>query len=153
MNEIRCKIEVRETEGQPGPGRVYGELMHYGKRATDRPEIFEPGSLAWAGGIVLNRQHERSSPILRFEPRQDGDKILIDAPLPDTQAGRDAALEIRAGLFRGISIEFEALKESTVGGIRRIRQAALAAAALVDDPSYPTTVEVRGKARRRRLWL
>ena len=81
--------------------------MPYGKRASDRPELFETGSLKWPeDGIVLNRQHSRKSPIMRVIPTVEGDEVRIDQRLPDTQAGRDAAAEIRQGLFRGLSVEF-----------------------------------------------
>ena len=78
---------------------------------------------------------------------------MIDATLPDTSAGRDAAREIRDGLFRGLSVEFRATAQSYATGVRRIRAALLNGAGLVDDPSYAgSRVEVRGK-RGRRLWL
>ena len=123
--------------------------MVYGERAQDRPEVFEGGALKWDGGVVLNRQHNRAAPIMRFEPRQDGDRVVIDAALPDTAAGRDAAREIRSGLFRGLSVEFKAVREQYRAGVRRIQAALLTGAALVDSPAYRTAVEVRGKRRRR----
>ena len=157
MDEIRLAVEIREDEGRLGPGRLFGIVMPYGKRASDRPELFETGSLKWPeDGIVLNRQHSRKSPIMRVIPTVEGDEVRIDQRLPDTQAGRDAAAEIRQGLFRGLSVEFVALRESVAGGIRRISSAMLRAVALVDSPSYSAAaVEVRAKPRqkRRRVWL
>ena len=161
MDEIRCKIELREDEGRSGPGRIFGTLMAYGTRATDRAEIFEIGSLKWdtAAGIVVNRQHQRSAPVARLVPTIEGDKVMIDAPLPDTTAGRDAAAEIRSGLMRGLSIEFRSVRQSIVGGVRRITEAVLSGAAIVDSPSYAgATVEVRAKGGGNRpteetLWL
>lgn len=76
----------------------------------------------------------------------------MDVQLPDTQDGRDAATMVRNGTLRGLSVEFRADDEGVVGGVREIRQARLLAAGLVDDPSYPTKVEVRARPRRR-LWL
>ena len=143
MDEIRFSVELRDDE-QRGPGRLSGRLIRYGERARDRPELFEPGALRWpSDGIVLNRQHERRSPILRFTPVVEGDEVRIDATLPDTQAGRDAAAEIRSGLFRGLSMEFKAVRERFAGGVRRIAEAVLGGAGLVDNPSYATTVEIR----------
>ena len=143
MDEIRFAVELRDDE-QRGPGRLSGRLIRYGERARDRAELFEPDSLRWPkDGIVLNRQHERRSPILRFTPVVDGNEVRIDALLPDTTSGRDAAAEIRSGLFRGLSIEFKAVRERFAGGVRRIREAVLKGAALVDAPSYATTVEIR----------
>ena len=114
------------------------------------------GALEWPdGGIVLNEQHNRQAPIMRFEPEARGGAVVIDAPLPDTARGRDAATGIRNGTFRGLSVEFHAQEESQRAGVRTIRKAALIAAGLVDSPSYPASaVEVRRKtARKTPRWL
>ena len=106
-DEIRFQIEVRADEARQGPGRLVGLLMKYGAQATDRRELFENGALEWPeGGVVLNRQHTRKSPILRFTPEINGDEVRIDVQLPDTTSGRDAAVEVRSGLLRGLSVEF-----------------------------------------------
>ena len=72
----------------------------------------------------------------------DGE-LRIDQPLPDTLAGRDAATEIRSGLLRGLSVSFQAARQSFAGGVRRIQSAAMTAVGLVDSPSYDAPVEVR----------
>ena len=89
-----------------------GTLLTYGERASDRPELFERGAIdldaiTASGGIVINRQHTRGAPITRVIPELRGDALVIDQALPDTQAGRDAAVEIRSGLMRGLSVEFK----------------------------------------------
>ena len=151
--EIRCKVELREDDTRQSPGRLYGVLLRYLERASDRPELFERESIDLAaikasGGIVVNRQHTRAAPIMRVIPELRGDELIIDQPLPDTQAGRDAAVEIRSGLMRGLSVEFKALRARMVSGVRRISAATLVAGGLVDDPSYSgSTVEVRDKGR------
>ena len=155
MDEIRMAIELRADEDRLGPGRLYGVLMQYNTRAQDRPETFEAGSLSWPeSGIVVNRQHQRSAPIARLVPTVEGDKVMINAPLPDTTAGRDAAAEIRSGLLSGMSIEFKATAQRIVCGVRRITAAVLSGAAIVDTPSYAAaSVEVRAKHKRRQVWL
>ena len=151
-DEIRFAIEVRADESRQGPGRIVGQLMRYGEQAQDRRELFEKDSLEWpSDGVILNRQHTRTAPILRFTPTIDGDAVTLDAAIPDTTAGRDAATEIRTGLLKGLSIEFRSLKERVSGGVRRIQKAVLTGAGLVDSPSYKSAVEVRSK--RRRVWL
>ena len=154
-DELRCSIEIREDTGRRGPGRLVGTLLTYGERASDRAEVFAPGSLTWPeDGIVIRRQHQRHAPILRAVPEVRGHEVVVDVALPDTMAGRDAATEIRSGLLAGLSVEFKAIKQSFGGGVRRIAAAALTGAGLVDDPSYAgSRVEVRGRAGRRRLWL
>ena len=154
--EIRCAIECRADESRQSPGRIVGTLLAYETRAGDRPEMFAAGALAWPdGGIVLNEQHNRQAPILRFSPTVDGHEVRIDAPMPDTQRGRDAATMIRNGTFRGLSVEFRATSEGTRNGLRLIRAGRLLGAALVDSPSYPSSqVEVRHRAAGRpRIWL
>ena len=154
-DEIRCKVSCEEDRTRSGPGRLVGRILTYGERASDRAELFERGALSWpADGVVLNRQHARTKPIMRILPVQVGDELRIDQALPDTQAGRDAAVEIRSGLMRGLSVSFQAGKQSFASGVRRIQSATMTAVGLVDDPSYDAPVEVRHRAGRRyrRAW-
>ena len=155
MDEIRCELECREDESRESPGRIFGTLLQYGRRARDRAELFEPGALEWPKeGIILNRQHSRAAPIMRLIPKVLGDTVVVDENLPDTAAGRDCFREIKQGLFRGLSIEFRAIKQSFEGPLRRISQAALSGAAVVDSPSFAgSAVEVRQGEKRRRVWL
>ena len=82
MDELRCAIEYRADESRQSPGRIVGVLLSYGEQALDRAEKFEAGSLHWPdGGIVLNEQHNRQAPIMRFTPEVVGTEVRIDAPL------------------------------------------------------------------------
>ena len=157
MDELRCKIEVREDESRESPGRLVGVLLRYGEVASDRKEVFEKGSLSWPeSGIIINRQHSRKSPIFRVLPTVQGDSVVIDAQLPDTTAGRDIAAELRADppLFTGLSVEFRAVRQRYEKGLRRISKAVLSAAAIVDSPSFSgSNVELRQGEKRRRVWL
>ena len=155
MTEIRCAVEIREDADRTGPGRLVGTLLKYGERATDRPEVFEPGALRWPdNGIPVTRQHVRSEAVVRAVPEVRGDAVVIDVPLPDTQRARDVATEIRSGLLTGLSVEFSAVRARVVGGVRRISEAVLGGAGVVDSPAYAGSgVEVRHAAgRRRRRW-
>ena len=154
-DEIRCAVECRQDETRQGPGRLVGRILTYGERALDRAELFEAGALTWpADGVVLNRQHERGAPIMRVLPIVRGNEVVIDQPLIDTQSARDAATEIRSGLFRGLSVSFQAQRQAFAGGVRRIQSAAMTAVGLVDSPSYDAPVEVRQRREgRRRTWL
>ena len=140
-------VEYRADITHGGPGRLVGTLMSYGQPAGDRRETFASGSLEWpADGIVLRRQHDRAAPIMRVLPEVRGSEVVIDAPLPDTAAGRDAASEVRDGLFRGLSVEFRAKRQRYTGGTREIVSAVLTGAGLVDKPSYVGSgVEVRAR--------
>ena len=156
MDEVRCSIELRADDTRSGPGRLTGTLITEGEQASDRREVFLSGALTWpAEGIVLRRQHARDKPITMIQPRREGNKIVVDEPLPDTTAGRDAAVEIRAGMFKGLSVEFVSQRERFAGGLRKIGGALLKGAGLVDTPSYTSAVvSVRNKGAGRRVpWL
>ena len=131
--------------------------MRYGDPGQHGREVFARGSLTWpADGVILNEQHNRQAPIVRFVPAVDGDEVRVDVDLPDTQRGRDAATMVRDGTLRGLSVEFQSEREGMRGGVREISGAVLVRAGLVDDPSYPgSTVEVRADdaAPLRRVWL
>ena len=154
-DEIRCAIELRADETLASPGRLFGTLLTYGERAGDRAEVFEANSLTFPDdGVLLRRQHVRAAPIMRVVPQVRDNALVVDQPLPDTAAGRDAAVEVRNGTLAGLSIEFNAKRQRFVDGVRRIQSAALVGAGLVDDPSYGgSRVELRGRRGRRRLWL
>ena len=161
-DEIRCSCEVREDPSRESPGRIFGTILKYGQRAKGIPEVFERGAfdldaIRAAGGVVLDRQHQRANPIMRFFPELRGDDIVIDAALPDTRSGRDAATEIRNGLFTGLSVRFTPQRQQFTGGLRRISKASMGNVGLVDDPAYPVgAVEVRQQPHRdggrRRRW-
>ena len=156
MREIRCAIEWRADDSRQSPGRITGTLLTYGKRASDRPEVFADGSLRWDdGGVILNVQHDRQQPVMRFTPEVRGEQVVIDAPLPDTQRGRDTATMIRDKTMTGLSIEFRATDEGMRAGVREVRAAELMGAAVVDSPSYEGALEVRQRGKRGRLprWL
>lgn len=143
-SEIRCAIEYRADETRQSPGRLVGTLLAYETRASDRAEMFAAGSLSWPeDGVVLNEQHNRQAPIVRFTPEVRGNEVKIDVQLPDTQRGRDAATMVRNGTMRGLSVEFRAQDEGRRGGVREIRRAQLLGAGLVDDASYRGNLEVR----------
>ena len=155
MDEIRCAIELRADETRQSPGRLTGTLIEYGKRASDRAEVFADGALTWEDrGVILNEQHNRQAPIMRFTPVVEGREVRIDAALPDTSRGRDVATMVRNGTMTGLSIEFRATAQTRTGGVREVRAARLMGAAVVDSPSYKGALEVReGDKRRVRVWL
>ena len=152
---LHCAIRLAAADGSPP--RLSGVLLTFGERAKDRPVVFEAGSLTWPdGGVVLNRQHARAAPVLRFVPVADGDRLLLDAELPDTTAGRDALAEVRSGLMTGLSVEVLPNRQRYQAGVAHVTSARLTGAALVDDPAMVgSSVQVHAAAepRRRRRWL
>ncbi len=147
MDEIRCAIEIREDAERTSPGRLYGVLIEYETRASDRPELFTDQSLNWDDdGVVLNVEHDRQQPILRFTPEVRGSQLIVDELLPDTGRGRDAATMVKNGTLRGLSVEFRAERQHRTGGVRHITKAQLHGAALVGSASYKNHLEVRRDA-------
>ena len=149
--EIRFEADAERL----GPGRLVGVLMPYETRASDRPEMFEAGALHWPDdGVLLRSMHKRQDPVARFIPEATDTEVRVSIPLPDTTAGRDAATNVKAGVLKGLSVEFRSERESVRAGVRVIQRAALVGVGLVDSPSYSgATVEARAKTGRRRLWL
>ena len=145
MEELACEIRYEVDESRQSPGRLRGVIISYEKQAGDRKEVVSRGAFHWRdGGIIINDQHRRESAIVRATPFLDGDDLMIDTPLPDTQAGRDAATNVRDGVLTGLSVEMAVESEGRRGALREIRRARLVRAGLVDDPSYKDSkVEVR----------
>ena len=155
MDHLVFEVRQLDDPTRESPGRLAGTLLVYEERARDRPEVFVRGALTWPKeGILVNWQHSRDRPILRAIPFIDGDAVKIDAPIPNTVLGRDSVVNIREGVFSGMSIEFHSKSEGRRGNLREIRQAHLGAAALVDAGSYAgAKVEVRAEAGAREWTL
>ena len=169
-NRIYAAVELRA--GDDGPPRLCGVLMRYGAPGEHGREIFAPGSLSFpVNGIRIDLEHASSPargavqpPIMRAVPfvSDDGAEVRIDAPIPDTTAGRDLAVLMRSDppMYSGLSVEFRNARDRYAAGRRTIHAALLVGAALTDNPSYTgTAVEVRDgepddwNGVRRRIWL
>ena len=156
LGQLLIPVEYRQDESREGPGRLVGTLITYGERARDRAEVFREGSLRWAeSGFLVNEQHNRQAPIVRVIPFLEGRALKVDARLPDTMRGRDAATNLREGVYTGLSLEFQAEADAIINGLREVRRALIVGAGLVDLASYAgSTAEVRQQAGKRRVfWL
>ena len=147
-------VELRGANVAGGsPGRLVGVLLPLGRVAGDRREVFTPGSVSWPhNGMRLLREH-LGRQIMRFTPVEADGEIRIDAELPDTAEGREAADLVRTGARAGLSVEFHAVNDALVSGVREVRSAIVDAAALVPMGSYD---QARAEVRQRRevrLWL
>ena len=95
---------------------------------------------------------------MRLIPKVLGDVLVVDRKLHSPTRLLDVTRQARnqAGAFySGLSIEFQSNHSNHFEGpLRRISQAALSAAAVVDSPSYAgSSVEVRHGEKRRLVWL
>lgn len=171
-------LELR-ADDDDGPGVIAGPLYVYGDTALLRygvEERFERGAFGDLSGadVIARYMHDRASPLARTGAAteegllsiQDGvDALTVELRLMDTQRGRDTAAEVRAGVLRGMSIEFHPIKwDMEIGSTgKRNRvvhtRARLVGLGLVDIPAYPRSVpsvrfELLGQAmQRRRVWL
>ena len=150
-------VERRFTELRQGPGRTLeGVAIRYGDTATLPwgQERFEPGAFGdvAAADVILNVAHDRTRPIARtggagLALLDTPERLALRAELPVTREADDALALVRAGVLRGLSVEFRAIAERIEGGARVIERAVLSAVGLVDTPAYPAS-EVEARRRK-----
>jgi len=154
---VTDSVERRFAELRQGPGRTLeGVAVRYGDTAT-LPwgrERFEPGAFGDVAGadVILNVQHDRTRPIARTGGAglalvDTSERLAMRAELPVTREADDALALVRAGVLRGLSVEFRAVAERIEGGVRVIERAVLSAVGLVDTPVYPAS-EVEARRRK-----
>ena len=135
-------VEFRDA----GEGRIEGTVVRYGSFAElggGLRERFAPGSILHSD-VIANIQHERSKPVART----GAGLTLADSPaelrasiaMPDTAYGREARELVKAGILRGLSMEFLTRQESWEGSERTILSADLVGIGIVDRPAYPDSV-------------
>ena len=144
--------------GMRQAGRVLsGTALRYGDvaRIGGQREKFLPGSFpdVERADILLNRQHSRERPLARsngggLTVSDSPQALSIRAELPQTADSNETLELVKRGVLRGLSIEFEALRESQENGTRVVTLAKLFAVAVVDSGAYPaSTVEARQRRR------
>lgn len=152
---LRTDLEWRAGDPMRGPGVLSGIIMRYGDTA-EMPwgrERFEPGALR-GEDVVLNFQHDRGRPLARYpgggmEIEYGAAAVTMRAVLPDTTDARDLAALVRAGVMRGLSVEFVPGDERLEAGVRVIGSAVLQAVGVVDDPAYAAATVEAMRARQR----
>ena len=155
-HRIDGTVECRDATGSPG--RLVGVILPAGRVAGDRKEIFVgSGVQTPADGIALLPEHRSSTVVMRFDPIRGADGTLtIDHRLPNSPEGRALAASVRDGSRAALSVEFHALDDATVQGVREVRQSLVTAVAAVPAGAYAqATAEVRAKGNHRRVltWL
>ena len=134
--------------------RLRGVVMKYNTAADvggGLLELFRPGAFGDVGAqdLLLNWQHQRERPLARTGggglTLTDSDVALeMAAVLPDTREANDAVEMVKAGIMRGLSVEFHATRETMQGNMRVVEAARLVGVGLVDVPAFPgSTVEAR----------
>ena len=149
-------LECREATGSRRARLVGLRSCQSGRVAGDRPEIFIGSGITTPSATVSRcyRSIGRRPLSCTFEPiRGDDGELRVDHFLPDTESGRALAASVRSGETPGLSVEFHALAEGIVSGVREIRQSLVTAVAVVPSGSYDQSrAEVRSKAQRVAWW-
>ena len=141
-------VEFRETDDD-SPGVVSGLILPVGRIAADRKEVFTPGSATFPeGGVRLLLEHEGRE-VMAFAPIVVEAGYRIEAVLPSSPEGIEAAELVRSGKRSSLSVEFQTLEEERVSEVREVRRALVSAAALVPSGSYgQARAELRGREPR-----
>ena len=152
MESLIVSVELRESSTDDSPGRLDGLILPVGRIAADRKEVFIPGAATFPdGGVRLLLEHQGRE-VMAFEPVDGLDGYHIEAVLPNSDEGREAAELVQSGKRSSLSVEFEAIEEERVSEVREVRRALISAAALVPAGAYE---QARAELRSRELqwWL
>ena len=142
LSQLVVPIEVREADGGPV---LHGVLIQEGRIATQRAELFAPGSCRWpAEGVDIQTEHHGRSEARSLPTRQPDGSIVIDAA---ASPGIIAAVESGR---RFMSVEMHVLSDTrNAANIREILSALITAGALTNIPEYQqSSAELRDRARR-----
>ena len=152
-------FERRYTElRQEGRRSLSGVAIRYGEigQSPFGPERFEAGAFQPLGDVILNVQHDRARPLARSGggglTLEDSETALkVRADLPGTTEADNILELVKAGVLRGLSVEFKAVSERAENETRIVEKAILKAVGIVDSGAYPgSNVEAR---RRGSSWF
>ena len=148
MTQQVCRrfATVSYREDSDGIGTVEGVAVRYGDVAAGFKERIDAGAFGDVSSldVVANLQHERTQPLARsgagLTLTDSTEMLHASITLPDTGAGRDAKALLRAGVLRGLSIEFWPEGYRMEERIMVVERARLVGLAIVDTPAYPESV-------------
>lgn len=142
-------VELRASETDDSPGTISGQFLPIGRIASDRREVFVPGAAVFpSGGVKLLISHG-GEVIMMFEPIVVEDGYNVEAVLPSSPSGIQAAELVRTGTRSALSVEFRCLEAEIVSQVREVRSALVEAAALVPAGAYEQArAELRGRELR-----
>lgn len=117
--------------------------------------MFDDGALGDVANldVTLNVMHDPRRVIDRTGAGMtlgvEGRSVVLESRPPDTVEARDALAMVRAGVYRGLSVEMHVQRDTWAGNRRNVHQARLRDVGLVDRPAYSgSTVEARAEMRR-----
>ena len=138
IEERYCELRAAEVDGQ---AVITGTVMNYGSRAKygGYTESFAPGAFDY-DDVIANIQHQRTKPVARtgagLELRHTTQSLEAVITPPNTTFGNEARELVEAGILKGLSAEFRAVKQDFIGTHRLITKARLFNLAIVDRPAY-----------------
>ncbi len=171
IDEVSCHREERVLPigeiridggdgGDAGPVFISGVALRYGVKSADLGgfrEVVAPGAITNMGDdIAMLWSHDPSKPLGRTSNRtleltDDSTGLAFRNELPDTQAGRDAAVSIGRKDIKGMSFGFVTLRDSFEERgketIRTLEEIRLLEISPVAFPAYPRGTKV-GVAKR-----
>ena len=139
-----CELRVEE-----GKRTVTGIAVRYGDKGSIWGDHYEvvtgPEAIILGEGPEnVTIQHNRDLPVGLVEWIEDKDALRFKTEIVKSARGDQALADIRGGLLRGASMEFQAKNETMNGKIRELSLIKVGRVSLVDKPSYPTSrIQVR----------
>ena len=155
-------MERRFVELELTGRRLSGVVMAYNTvgYGPGGPERFEPRAFGdvTQSDLILNFQHDRTRPIARtggggLTLSDSNAALTLSAELPASRDGDDALGLVKAGVLRGLSLEFRATEERYENGVRIVSQATLHGVAVVDRPAHADSIVEARYENRARLSL
>ena len=144
------KTETRFAELRSDARQLTATIVSYGDVAVvaGQPEMFTVyafGPDVANRDVILNSMHQRTVPLARvgagLELRDSSDALRMIATLPDTPTANEVLTLVRAGVLRGVSLEFRSKREHfDESGTRIIESADIVGVGVVDRPAYPASV-------------
>ena len=144
MELFKLGIPLELRKGSSGEVILKGVCLKYGARAKipgPATEEFKAGSVFFSENVIFNVSHDSTRPLCRYPNAGltlfDGPEDLrMEAILPPTSDGRDAATLIERGVMQNLSVEFVAKDETWEGTHRTITSATLYGIAVVPVGAY-----------------
>ena len=147
----------------PDSREIAGTVVRYGDTANLPwgQERFVRGGITWTDDTMLTLQHDRTKALARVGAGltlEDGENALtMTATMPRTSLGDDTLELVRAGVLRGLSLEFIPSRTRQENRVAVVEEAKMTGLSIVDVPAYSESVVAteRAKQERRRVkvWL
>ena len=156
-------VELRTVPD--GSRTIEGTVVSYGDVAKLPwgSERFVRGGITWNDDTMLTVQHDRTKALARVGAGltlEDGPEALtMRATMPNTTLGNDTLELVRAGVLRGLSLEFIPTRTRNEGRVSVVEAARMSGLSVVDVPAYAASVIEREKRERAkqsprvRVWL